>query len=138
MIAYKDLSRDEERNADFLVPQILARGVRVLLYNVFTLLYLYMYLYLYLYLDLPGFVYVPAYPHTFQGQCDLICNFLGTEWWSNAMEWPGRSAFLNARDQPFVVNGNEVSTSFPRLLFSLPLPSSRIFTCLCLCLCLSS
>lgn len=42
----------------------------------------------------------------YNGNKDLICNMIGTKTWSEAMVWPGQSAFIHASNNSWAVAGN--------------------------------
>jgi len=41
----------------------------------------------------------------YNGAFDLICNFIGTKYWSDAMQWPGSQAFLAAPNTTWSPSG---------------------------------
>ncbi|GLT80762.1 hypothetical protein SLA2020_521850 [Shorea laevis] len=43
----------------------------------------------------------------YEGEYDLICNWLGNSLWVNALEWSGQKEYQAARTVPFVVDGKE-------------------------------
>jgi len=47
----------------------------------------------------------------YSGTNDFICNYLGGQRWVNAMVWPGQSAFQNASETNWSVNGKSVGSS---------------------------
>ena len=77
---------------------------------------------------------------------DLCCNFVGSQWWVDAMEWERSAEFNAAREEPYEVDGSSAGTvrvaepltfvkladcghlvrvtfsSCPRLLSDCPLP----------------
>lgn len=42
----------------------------------------------------------------YNGNKDVICNYMGTKTWSEAMVWPGQSAFIHAQNNSWSVSGN--------------------------------
>jgi len=42
----------------------------------------------------------------YSGTNDWICNYMGGEKWTNAMKWPGQSAFIAAKTKSWSVKGN--------------------------------
>ncbi|OQR96452.1 serine protease family S10 [Achlya hypogyna] len=69
---YADFSADFMQDYVSFVPELLAHGVRVLVYA---------------------------------GDADLMCNWVGNEAWTKALEWPGKLAFNAAVVAPLVVRG---------------------------------
>jgi len=47
----------------------------------------------------------------YSGTNDYICNYLGGQRWTNAMEWPGQQAFQQAPENNWTVNGNVAGVS---------------------------
>jgi cathepsin A (carboxypeptidase C) len=43
----------------------------------------------------------------YAGDVDYICNWLGNKMWTLKLEWPGKEAFNQAEDKPYMVNGKE-------------------------------
>ncbi|OQR96458.1 serine protease family S10 [Achlya hypogyna] len=41
----------------------------------------------------------------YAGDADLMCNWIGNEAWTKALEWPGKVAFNAAAERPLLVNG---------------------------------
>ena len=41
----------------------------------------------------------------YNGDKDYICNWLGNQAWTRAMEWPGQADFANATMQPWTIGG---------------------------------
>jgi serine carboxypeptidase-like clade 4 len=46
----------------------------------------------------------------YNGDLDLICNWVGGSMWVNAMKWDGQSKFQAAPTKPWKMNGNAVGT----------------------------
>eukprot|EP01118_Nematostelium_gracile_P004704 TRINITY_DN15631_c0_g1_i1.p1 TRINITY_DN15631_c0_g1~~TRINITY_DN15631_c0_g1_i1.p1 ORF type:complete len:443 (+),score=123.28 TRINITY_DN15631_c0_g1_i1:46-1329(+) len=67
-----DFGVDVIQSYRYEVPNILAAGIPVVIYN---------------------------------GDLDLICNWVGGSMWTNSMSWPGQSAFQAAQMKPWLVNG---------------------------------
>merc|ERR1712060_369649 len=44
----------------------------------------------------------------YAGDQDFICNWLGNEKWTLALDWRHKKTFNNANSKPFVVTGKEV------------------------------
>lgn len=47
----------------------------------------------------------------YNGNEDLICNFFGTSAYLSSMQWPGQTAFNNAKNNTWNVNGKSAGTS---------------------------
>jgi len=47
----------------------------------------------------------------YSGTNDYICNYLGGKRWVNALQWPGQSAFQQAQETNWTVNGNVAGLS---------------------------
>ncbi|OQR91472.1 serine protease family S10, partial [Thraustotheca clavata] len=43
----------------------------------------------------------------YAGDADLMCNWIGNQAWTKALEWPGKAAFNNATVKPLLVNGKK-------------------------------
>jgi len=41
----------------------------------------------------------------YNGNKDLICNYLGTDTWTSEIGWPGQNAYNNAQNQTWTVAG---------------------------------
>eukprot|EP00027_Filamoeba_sp_ATCC50430_P002155 CAMPEP_0168548710 /NCGR_PEP_ID=MMETSP0413-20121227/4713_1 /TAXON_ID=136452 /ORGANISM="Filamoeba nolandi, Strain NC-AS-23-1" /LENGTH=418 /DNA_ID=CAMNT_0008579045 /DNA_START=31 /DNA_END=1284 /DNA_ORIENTATION=+ len=74
-IAYYSLDEDEEKSALFLLPILLHKGIKVMLYN---------------------------------GQYDLICNWLGTYSYAVEIDWQYKHEFNTAPEQSWYLNGQKV------------------------------
>ena len=46
----------------------------------------------------------------YNGDSDLVCDYLGTQLWSNAVKWPFQSQFLSAPKQAFTARGEQAGT----------------------------
>jgi carboxypeptidase C (cathepsin A) len=47
----------------------------------------------------------------YAGEYDFVCNWYGNQAWMHAMQWPGQSAFINAKNTTWVVNQQEAGTA---------------------------
>jgi carboxypeptidase C (cathepsin A) len=47
----------------------------------------------------------------YSGTEDFICNYIGGQEWTNALQWPGQSGFNSAPSNPWVVNGVKAGVS---------------------------
>jgi len=41
----------------------------------------------------------------YSGMLDLICNYVGGEMWTSAMQWSGQPGFVSAQYAPWVISG---------------------------------
>eukprot|EP01125_Pyxidicula_operculata_P014720 TRINITY_DN4936_c0_g1_i1.p1 TRINITY_DN4936_c0_g1~~TRINITY_DN4936_c0_g1_i1.p1 ORF type:complete len:413 (+),score=102.17 TRINITY_DN4936_c0_g1_i1:104-1342(+) len=61
--------------------------------------------------DLPAVLAAGVRVVIYNGDLDLICNWMGGQKWTNALQWPGQQAFNSAPVQPWTVSGTPAGTS---------------------------
>lgn len=56
----------------------------------------------------------------YAGDCDFVCNWLGNQAWTLALQWSGQAGFNSAANVPWLVNGEAAGNirSYDTLAFA--------------------